>query len=40
MAAFKGRLEVKKKMLEIILDFSQANKLWAQEDGFDEGEYE
>jgi hypothetical protein len=27
MAAFKGRLEVKKKMLEIILDFSQANKL-------------
>jgi hypothetical protein len=40
MAAFKGRLELKKKMSEIILDFSQTYELWAQEYGFDEGGYE
>jgi hypothetical protein len=40
MEAFKGRPEVKKKMAEIIIDFSQAYDLWAQEFGYDEGEYE
>jgi hypothetical protein len=40
MEAFKQTPEVKKKMAEILIDFTQAYDLWAQEFGYDEGEYE
>jgi hypothetical protein len=40
MEAFKERPKIKKKMAEIRIDFTQAYDLWAQEFGFDEGQYE